>query len=179
MHMQRQKRVLRFSAVLVLVVLALTGFSTGRSRGHHYRSGHGSGGGGCSSSHQDHDETSSSYRRSYGSSSGTTGRGSYGGSAGASPSGRAYRADATVRLLSCATRTDPYTKVEVTNPNATGATFAVTVRLEDRAGRSVGSAGLDVTVPARGSRTARVPVDRADLARLGHCAPRPYAPAAR
>ncbi|MER6470522.1 hypothetical protein [Streptomyces collinus] len=177
MHMQRRKRVLRFSAVLVFVVLALTGFSTGRGRGHHYKSGHG--GGGCSSSHQDHDGTSSSYRRSYGGSSGTTSSGSRGGSAGASPSGRAHRDDATVRLLSCATKTDPYTKVEVTNPNATGATFSVTVRLEDRDGRSVGSAGLDVTVPARGSRTARIPVGEADLARLDRCVPRPDAPAAR
>ncbi|WP_317443924.1 hypothetical protein [Streptomyces collinus] len=177
MHMQRQRRVLRFSAVLVLVVLALTGFSTGRGRGHHYKSGHG--GGGCSSSHQDHDETSSSYRRSYGSSSGTTSSGSYGSSAGASPSGRSHRDDATVRLLSCATKPDPYTKVEVTNPNATGATFSVTVRLKDRDGGSVGFADLDVTVPAHGSRTARIPVDKADLARLDHCEPRPDAPATR
>ncbi|MFD9092798.1 hypothetical protein [Streptomyces collinus] len=177
MHMQRRKRVLRFSAVLVFVVLALTGFSTGRGRGHHYKSGHG--GGGCSSSHQDHDGTSSSYRRSYGSSSGTTSGGSYGRSAGASPSGSTHRDDATVRLLSCATKTDPNTRVEVTNPNATGATFTVTVRLVDSGGRSIGSAVQDVTVPARGSRTARIPAAEADLARLDHCEPRPAAPAAR
>ncbi len=178
--MQRRTRVLRFSAVLVFVVLALTGFSTGhgRGRGHHYNSGHG--GGGCSSSHQDHDETSSSYRRSYGGTSGTTNSGSYGGSPSASPGGAGvYRDDATVRLLSCATRTDPYTKVEVTNPNATGATFSVTVWLKDRGGRSVGFGDLDVTVPAHGSRTARIPVAKADLAHLDHCEPRPNAPATR
>ncbi|MGW0410430.1 hypothetical protein ACWERI_31890 [Streptomyces collinus] len=174
MHMQRRKRVLRFSAVLVLVVLALTGFSTGRGRGHHYRSGHGSGGG-CSSSHQDHDETSSSYRRSYGSSSRTTSS----GSAGTSPSPSAYLDDATVRLLSCATKRDPYTKVQVTNPNATGATFSVTVHLKDRSDQDVDFDDLDVTVPARGSRTARIPVDKADLPRLDHCEPGPNAPAAR
>ncbi|MFE9494628.1 hypothetical protein [Streptomyces collinus] len=177
MHMQRQKRVLRFSAVLVFVVLALTGFSRGHSRGHHYKSGHG--GGGCSSSHQDHDETSSSYRRSYGSSSGTTSSGSYGRSSGTSPSPSAYLDDATVRLLSCATKTDPYAKVQVTNPNATRATFAVTVYLKDRSGRSIDFDDLDVTVPAHAGRTARIPVDKADLARLDHCEPQPNAPAAR
>ncbi|WP_330458407.1 hypothetical protein OIB37_16775 [Streptomyces sp. NBC_00820] len=71
--MNSRGRGLRFTAVLALVVLALTGFS----RGGHSRHG-GGGGGGCSSSHQDHDGSSSSYSSSGG--GGYSGGSSYGDS---------------------------------------------------------------------------------------------------
>ncbi|OQQ20225.1 hypothetical protein B0675_06760 [Streptomyces sp. M41(2017)] len=69
--MYTRGRTLRFTAVSVMVVLALTGFSTGRhgSRSHH------SSGGGCSSSRQDHDSSSSTS---------TSGGGSYGGGSSSS-----------------------------------------------------------------------------------------------
>ncbi|GAA4315421.1 hypothetical protein GCM10023086_37240 [Streptomyces venetus] len=80
--MRIRGRKLKFTAVLVLVVLALTGFSTGRGRGgSHGHSSSGGHGGGCSSSSQDHDSSSSSTSGggygSGGSSSGSSG-GSYG-----------------------------------------------------------------------------------------------------
>jgi hypothetical protein len=53
--MQLRGRTLRFAAVLMFVVLALTRFSSGRSRGHYRKSSHSSGGG-RSSSHHDHDD---------------------------------------------------------------------------------------------------------------------------
>ncbi|MEU6809105.1 hypothetical protein ABZ920_08880 [Streptomyces sp. NPDC046831] len=74
--MRIRGRGLRFTAVLAVTVLALTGFS--RGHGHSGRHGGGSGGG-CSSSRQDHDG-SSSY-------------GSGGGSGGSSGSGYAGSGD--------------------------------------------------------------------------------------
>ncbi|MFI6936644.1 hypothetical protein [Streptomyces sp. NPDC050287] len=75
MNTRGHTRTLKFTAVLAMVVLALTGFSTGR-HGHRGGSGSSSGGsGGCSSSSQDHDGSSSSNSSS---SSSTSGGGSYG-----------------------------------------------------------------------------------------------------
>jgi hypothetical protein len=167
--------------VLVLVVLALTGFSSGRGRGgsHGHRS---SGGGGCSSSSQDHDSSRSSTSSggSYGS-SGTSG-GSYGsddddygsssssgGSSynrrphyGSTPtsssgSGKALK-DGTARLVDCATPAAPYATVEVRNPNGRKADFSVSVTFEDAQGITVVSRYGDVTVPANGTATVDVRV---------------------
>ncbi|EFL32899.1 predicted protein [Streptomyces viridochromogenes DSM 40736] len=76
--MRIRGRKLKFTAVLVLVVLALTGFSTGRGRGgSHGHSSSGGHGGGCSSSSQDHDSSSSSTSGGGYGSGGSSG-GSYG-----------------------------------------------------------------------------------------------------
>ncbi|MEU6088976.1 hypothetical protein ABZ865_19550 [Streptomyces sp. NPDC047085] len=157
--MQHRGRTLRFTAVLMFVVLALTGFSSGRSRGHH-KSSHSSGGG-CSSSHQDHDDSDDN---AYDDSNGDTGNGSSG-----------YLEDATVELVSCATRKKPYATVEVTNPNDTGATFSVTVYYKDRRSKFIDYEDVDVTVPANGTQTAKIPFNKAYLARLDHCEPQPNA----
>ncbi|MFE2095969.1 hypothetical protein [Streptomyces sp. PTD9-10] len=161
--MKTRGRTIRFTAVLMFVVLALTGFSSGhgRSRGHHYKSGHSSGGGGCSSSHQDHDdEDNDSYDSSYSDSDDTSDGG-----------GGSYLQDATVKLVSCATRKKPYATVELTNPNGTGATFSVTVYYKDRRSKFIDYDDLDVTVPAHGMQTARIPFNEAYFARLDHCEP--------
>ncbi|MET8023407.1 hypothetical protein [Streptomyces avermitilis] len=72
--MYTRGRTLKFTAVLAIVVLALTGFSRGRGHG----GSHSSGGGGCSSSSQNHDSSSSSTSGggSYSSGSTTSGSGS-------------------------------------------------------------------------------------------------------
>ncbi|MGY3202382.1 hypothetical protein [Streptomyces sp. TE5632] len=195
--MQSRGNTLKLTAVAALVVLTLTGFSTGR--GHGRGGGGGDGGGGCSSSSQNHDSSPKSgggshrdddddddyydgyYDNNYDNNydSGTdTGGGSTGGSSGSSSSSLR---DATVELLSCASKTVPYATVRVTNPNAVDGVFTVTVDFEDRAGRTVASPVQRVAVAADDTATARVKVggDRKRAARVSACDPDPYAPATR
>ena len=179
--MQTRGRKLRYTAVLVLVVLALTGFSSGRGRGGSH--GHRGGGGGCSSSSQDHDSSRSSTSSggSYGSSSSSGGsygsddddygssssggnsytrRPNYGStptSSSGSGSGKALK-DGTARLVRCATPAAPYATVEVRNPNGRKADFSVSVTFEDAQGITVVSRYGDVTVPANGTATVDVRV---------------------
>ncbi|MFG2679306.1 hypothetical protein [Streptomyces sp. NPDC048392] len=179
--MTTRGRALRFTAISALVVLGLTGFSTGR---HGHGHGHGGdGGGGCSSSGQDHDSSSSTsgggaYKDddTYGSSSGggyhdhdddtydgdTTGSGSTGGTGGTG------REAATAELVTCATESDPYATVEVTNPNGTEHTFAVTVLFKDAADATIADGREETTVPARGVAEVRVPLDGSTTP--DHCA---------
>ncbi|MCE0446922.1 hypothetical protein [Streptomyces tricolor] len=163
---------LRLTAVSVLVVLALTGF---KGRGHGHSGGDG-GGGGCSSSGQDHDSSSST------SSGGGYGSGTHhdyddddygddssgGSSGGSSASGHE---DGTARLVSCATVRHPYATVEVTNPNAATSTFDVHLVFEDADDMTVNGTIEEVTVPANGTRTVRVPVDNAEESapQVDHC----------
>jgi hypothetical protein len=164
MNTRGYTRTLKFTAVLAMVVLALTGFSTGR---HGHRGSSSGGGGGCSSSSQDHDSSSSN------SSSSTSGGGSYGsgsdddayggstadsyGSTGSSGNrwsggGSSYQRrpthrstptasgsgkalmDGRARLISCATGTRPYATVEITNPNNREAEFQARVMFYDAQG---------------------------------------------
>nr|BFD84237.1 hypothetical protein StreXyl84_36380 [Streptomyces sp. Xyl84] len=202
--MRIRGRGLRFTAVLAVVVLALTGFSRGHGHG-----GHGSGGsGGCSSSRQDHDTSSSSSSGggTYGSGtdgtyapedddtygSGGSGTGTTGGSSShrrrpdlgptATPSGGGTETrlqDARVRLLSCATEKKPYATVELTNPNDRRGTFTATVTFQDAHGGTIRSALRETDVPANGRRTVRVDAGApGDGVRPAHCTVDPAAPAA-
>ncbi|MFD8426833.1 hypothetical protein ACFV1R_04415 [Streptomyces coelicoflavus] len=157
--MTSRGRALRYTAISALVVLSLTGFSTGRH-------GHGGdGGGGCSSSGQDHDGSSS-----------TSGGGAYkddddtygsGGSGhhdddtddGGSGGGDTHAMSATLELIACATETEPYATVEVTNPNDSECTFPVTVRFIDVDDRDLAEGHEEATVPARGVTEVRIPFD--------------------
>ncbi|MEV5549583.1 hypothetical protein AB0L35_26170 [Streptomyces sp. NPDC052309] len=173
--MTTRGRALRFTAVSALVVLTLTGFSTGR--GHGGGSGDG-GGGGCSSSGQDHDSSSSSSSggggyRDHDYDDDTYDDETYGSGGGGSDS--TPLEDATVELVTCATKTTPYATVEVTNPNTTEGTFTVTVDFLDAAGDPVDSAYTDVTVPAGTTKTAEVQLDETYLPLLDHCEPAPEA----
>ncbi|WP_460066801.1 hypothetical protein [Streptomyces sp. YKOK-I1] len=159
---------LRFAAVSALVVLALTGFSTGshhgigKSSGKH-RSGSSDsdssgGGGGCSSSSQDHDGSSSGGSSSGGSSS-TTGQ------------------DAVVDLLICATESDPYATVRLTNPNSTGDHFTVTVRFFDADSQELEERTADAYVAGDDTTTVQVAMSSASVAaKVDHCEPEAYAP---
>lgn len=157
--MHTRGRRLRFTAVLALTVLTLTGFSTGR---HHSHSRHGSSGGGCSSSSQDHDTSTSSGGTTGGSSGGSsyTHRPTYRStptSTATSGSGSSLR-DGTARLVSCATATKRYATVEVGNPNSRKATFSVDVTFKDAQDNEVDFDYADVKVPANGKATVRVRV---------------------
>lgn len=179
--------------MLVLVVLALTGFSSGRGRGGSHGHSGGGGGGGCSSSGQDHDSSRSSTSSggSYGSGGSTSSSGgSYGsddddhassGSSytrrpnhGSTPtsssgSGRALK-DGTAKLVSCATPAAPYATVEVRNPNGRKARFSVSVTFEDVQGITVVDRYGDVTVPANGTATVEVRVGGSGLVdSVDHC----------
>ncbi|MFD6919416.1 hypothetical protein ACFV99_04245 [Streptomyces sp. NPDC059944] len=200
--MYTRGRTLRFTAVSAMVVLALTGFSTGRhgSRSHH------SSGGGCSSSRQDHDSSSStsgggsygggssssdpyggSSSDPYGGSSddaygsGTSTGGSTGGTYRSRPTHRSTSTatssatsrslkDGTAVLEHCASEADPYTKVEVRNPNGREALFTVKVGYKDETGFTLADTTGQVSVPAKGRATLRVAAAGTGvLDRIDHC----------
>ncbi|MFD9317073.1 hypothetical protein ACFWDQ_05055 [Streptomyces sp. NPDC060053] len=178
--MDRRGQKLKFTAVAVVVVLALTGFST--SKGHSRGSSHSGGGGGCSSSSQNHDSSSSSS----GGGSGSTYHDydddddytddTYGD--GGSSSTSTTQQDATVELVDCATPSEAYATVEVTNPNATGGYFTVTVDFLDAGSDRVEERSTDEYVG--GNDTATVQVDLSSpgvAAKVDHCDPEQYAPA--
>ncbi len=174
------KRGIKLAAVSGIVVLALTGFSTGRGHGH--SRGHSSGGGGCSSSSQDHDSSSNSSTSGGGSSGSTYGADDdvYGTSSGGSgytrrPHHRSTPSpsatgntkspqNGTVRLIKCADATRPYATVQVSNPNSKSMRFDVHVAFLDVNGGTVEALFHEVQVPAKGKVTAKVPVGGDDLA---------------
>ncbi|MEV7735029.1 hypothetical protein AB0O75_23645 [Streptomyces sp. NPDC088921] len=159
--MHTRGRVLKFTAVSVLVVLSLTGFSTGHKSSGRHKSSHSDSdsGGGCSSSSQDHDSYS-------------TGSGSSGGS---SSSRTKVLEHGSARLVSCATRTDPYSTAEVTNPNSRKGTFKVSFSFDDKGGHLLSVEYPEVTVPAKGTATVRVNASAALLKHLDHCRVEPEA----
>ena len=173
--------IFRLTAVSVLVVFALTGFSSGRKHG----GGDHGGGGGCSSSRQDHDSSSSGGSSTYGGS--TSSGGSSGGASGGSSSGGSSSThapvtvveDARVSLVACATRKAPYMTVKVTNPNKRVETFEITVRFLDARGAVIAAPVTEDLVGGKKTEEVRIPVGDADLAaRVDRCEVDPYAPAA-
>ncbi|MBJ6633066.1 hypothetical protein [Streptomyces sp. I5] len=154
--MTSRGKTLRLAAVSTLVVLALTGFSTGR--GHGGSSGDG-GGGGCSSSSQNHDSSSGGSHRDYDDDD----YGSSGGSGGSGGSEASISPDAaTVTLVDCASEETPYATVEVTNTDTVDGTFSVTVVFRDAAGEELDSGTEEVSVPAGGTTPVRIPVNDAE-----------------
>lgn len=161
--MTTRGRALRYTAISALVVLSLTGFSTGR-HGH----GHGGdGGGGCSSSSQDHDSSSSTsgggdaYKDDDTYGSGGSGYHDYDDDTNGDGTGGGdtHAMSATLELIACATETEPYATVEVTNPNDSEYTFPVTVRFIDVYGTELTAGHEEATVPAGGVTEVRIPFD--------------------
>ncbi|MFF1544029.1 hypothetical protein [Streptomyces sp. NPDC058291] len=178
--MDRRGHGLRFTAVAVFVVLALTGFSSGRHHGH----GSSHSGGGCSSSGQDHDSSSSSGGTSgsryhdYDDDDDYTGGASGSGGSSSSSSSSTALQDATVRLIDCATPSRAYATVEVANPNATGARFTVTVAFLDARSERVEEGTEDAYVAGNDTTTVQVDLSSpGDAAKVDHCDPEPHAPA--
>ncbi|MGV9506292.1 hypothetical protein ACWDQZ_11850 [Streptomyces tendae] len=170
--MKTRGRALRYTAISALVILSLTGFSTGR----HGHGGDGSGGG-CSSSGQDHDSSSSTSGggdayKDDDDTYGTGGSGyhdydddTYGDDSGSGGSGEAEAAD--LRLITCVMEDQPWSTVEVTNPNAVESTFSVTVLFKDADGTTIDEGTEEVTVPADGVSAVRVPFDGSGIP--DHC----------
>ncbi|MFI0241490.1 hypothetical protein [Streptomyces sp. NPDC016845] len=179
------KRGMKLTAVATMVVLALTGFSTGRGHGGSHSGGSG-GGGGCSSSSQDHDSSSGSSSSSgsggssgydddddddssYGddssgstSSSGGSGytrRPGYRSTPSSSAAGDGDPRYAKARLVRCATPQKPYATVEVINENSRTATYTVHVTFRDEQGFEVDDAMARVKVGGDDKATVKVLVD--------------------
>ncbi|MEU9730699.1 hypothetical protein [Streptomyces sp. NPDC048002] len=180
--MDLRGRGLRFTAVTAMVVLALTGFSSGR--GHGGGGDGGGGGGGCSSSGQNHDSSSST-------SGGSSGSGGYDdddhdtdydtdydadtGSGSGSGSSEALQ-DGTVELVSCATEQNPYATVELTNPHTYGSYFTVTVDFLDASANLVEQRTADEFVAAGETATVQVDLSNGGVAaRVAECEAEPYA----
>ncbi|MET8011137.1 hypothetical protein ABZU86_00970 [Streptomyces sp. NPDC005271] len=175
------RRGLRLGAVLTVVLVALTGF---KGRGHSH--GHGGGGGGCSSSASHH--SGSGYGSSSGSGSGSGGYSDsddYSSSTGSSSGGSRYRdyndddygdsasssgssggsassdePEATV--VTCADKDkgeNPAATVKVRNRSGSADTYMVDMEFRDKNGAVVTSGSANVPVPARETRTVRVPLD--------------------
>ncbi|MET9304914.1 hypothetical protein ABZX68_06195 [Streptomyces cellulosae] len=177
--MTSRGKTLKLTAVSALVVLTLTGFSTGR--GHGGSSGHHDGdssGGGCSSSSQNHDSSSGSHRDyddddDYDDEYGSGSSGSGGSEASPSPDA------ATVTLVDCASEQTPYATVEVTNDDTVDGTFSVTVVFKDAAGEELTRGTEEVSVTAGETSSVRVPVDdEASVPQIDECELDSYAPAA-
>jgi hypothetical protein len=154
--MHSRGRVLKFTAVMAMVVLALTGFSSGHKSSGRHKSSHrdSDSGGGCSSSRQNHDSytpRTTSTRRS------------------------SALQDGTALVVSCATKAIPYATVEVTNPNSRQATFEVEFAFVDAAGKSLSSQTKQISVPARGTSNVQVKASQSLLAELDHCQVEPEA----
>ncbi|MFD8520404.1 hypothetical protein ACFV2D_10350 [Streptomyces capillispiralis] len=172
--MNSRGNTLRLTAVSALVVLTLTGFSTGRGGGSGGGDGSG-GGGGCSSSSQNHDSSGSGGSHNDYDDDDYDDTGSGDAGADTSPADQ----DATVELVDCASPTAPYATVEVTNPNATTGSFTVTVTFRDASGAEVTAPVKDVLVPGGDTVTVRVEIGDATAAsRVADCDPEPYAPPA-
>ncbi|MFJ4625177.1 MULTISPECIES: hypothetical protein [unclassified Streptomyces] len=178
--MHTRGRRLRFTAVLALTVLTLTGFSTGR---HHSHSRHGSSGGGCSSSSQDHDTSTSSGGTTHGSTNGSTHRSrpTYRSTPTATSSATARPLkDGTAVLKRCASLDDPYSTVEVRNPNGREALFTVKIAYKNSNGSTLADTTSQVSVPANGRATLRMAAAGTGiLDRLDHCEVAPRATADR
>ncbi|MGA5284092.1 hypothetical protein ACPCSK_27315 [Streptomyces griseoincarnatus] len=159
--MTSRGKTLKLTAVSALVVLALTGFSTGRGHGGTSGGDHdGGGGGGCSSSSQNHDSSSGGSHRDYDDDDYDDDYGSSGGSGGSEASMSPDAA--TVTLVDCASEETPYATVEVTNTDTVDGTFSVTVVFRDAAGEELDSGTEEVSVPAGGTTPVRISVNDAE-----------------
>ncbi|MET8495666.1 hypothetical protein ABZW15_30135 [Streptomyces cellulosae] len=178
--MTSRGKTLKLTAVSALVVLTLTGFSTGR--GHGGSSGHhdGDSGGGCSSSSQNHDSSSGGSHRDYDDDDYDDYDDDYGSSGGSGGSEASMSPEAaTVTLVECASEQTPYATVEVTNDDTVDGTFSVTVVFKDAAGEELTRGTEEVLVPAGETTTAEVPVDdETSLPQIDECELDSYAPAA-
>ncbi|WP_406146762.1 hypothetical protein [Streptomyces sp. NBC_01012] len=159
------RRQMRFAAVLVVVVLALTGFSTSSHGGKSGKSRSGksssSSGGGCSNSkksngsyhHHDYDDDDD-----YGS---TTGGSTY---ESATPAANASDAPA-VRVIRCAQpkkgkrRAMTSSSVEIRSTAAQSETYEVDVKFVDAKGLTVDTGDADVEVGAGETKVLTVAMD--------------------
>ncbi|MER6343573.1 hypothetical protein ACWC10_18385 [Streptomyces sp. NPDC001595] len=176
-------RHVRAVAVLLGVTVALTGArhsGGGGCGGGSNSSSSSSGSGGTTGGHYDSDDDyDTDYDSDYDSGSGydygsgvtpdeTSGSGTGGEAAGLE--------DATVKLVDCVTGKAPYARVEITNPNASTAQFAVDVTFENRSGGAVKQETWYLEVRGADTLTADIRMNNTSRAREAtHCAVDEYA----
>ncbi|MFF4243878.1 hypothetical protein ACFYY2_05325 [Streptomyces sp. NPDC001822] len=167
------RRRIRFAAVLVVVVLALTGFSTSSHGGRSgkSRSG-GSGGGGCSNS----SKSNGSYH-DYDDDYDDTSSGSSGGSGyeSATPAATASEEPA-LRVIRCAgprkgrRAGSKSSSVEIRSTAMSGHLYDVVVTFVDAKGLTVDTGRIEAEVKAGESRIVQVPMDSPRLvSRVKRC----------
>lgn len=172
------RRGLRLTAVVAVVLVALTGF---KSRGGRHGSG---GGGGCSNSsssshHSSSGSGSGGYSDSddYNSSTGSSGADSGGyryndrydsndsSSSSGSSSGGSAKTDrpvSTATVVKCAGKDksgDPAATVKVRNDTGTSRTFVVEMEFRDKQGSKVTSGSAYARVPAKKTKSVKVLLD--------------------
>ncbi|MEU0281729.1 hypothetical protein [Streptomyces sp. NPDC006195] len=164
------RRRLKIAAVLVVVVLALTGFSSstggksGKSRGSSGGSG-GGGGGGCSNSKK----SNGSYSGSHADDDSDYGSDDDYGSSGSSYGDPTPAATATdgpeARVVTCVRKAKgkrkavTYATVRVTADSGLTDTYEVDVRFEDASGSVVDFGDANVELEGGETTTVRVPMD--------------------
>lgn len=142
-------RRIRFGAVLVAVVFALTGFSSGHKSGHKS-----SGGGGCSSSKSDKSNSGSSNRTT--TDNHNTSRGS-GSTASPTPSPTGTGPLARAEVVTCSGPGRPEVTVKVTSLASTERTVEVRIKIDNASGTVERTSGR-VTLKKGESRTIEIPV---------------------
>ncbi|MFF9914319.1 hypothetical protein [Streptomyces sp. NPDC013457] len=155
----RAGRRLRFSAVLVVVVLALTGFQTGKSSGGSGGKSRGSSsGGGCSSSKKKNNDYDYDHDLSSGDSSGSGGSDAYPTDSAPSPTVTSSAVPAEVTVVDCvkfaqkkrkgrpARKADTTASVRITSRASVTETFRVELEFQDAGGMKRDEASEDVTV---------------------------------
>ncbi|MFJ2946680.1 hypothetical protein ACIO8H_03395 [Streptomyces sp. NPDC087226] len=159
----------------VMVVLALTGFSSGRD------------GGGCSNSGQEHDGSAPDVGAPVSSSPTASPSASPSGDGSGSqptptPSPSRSKApplkDGTAVLVRCVSVDDPYATVEIRNPNGRDAVLNLRVSFADANGFVLFEAGGQISVPAKDTWTYRVPAKSPHLDKIVRCDVDPVAKAA-
>ncbi|MFJ5103111.1 hypothetical protein [Streptomyces sp. NPDC088554] len=165
------RRRLKFTVVLLAVVLALTGFqsSKGKSGGSRGKgsssSGSGSSGGGCSNSKKNNGAYSGAGAVSHhdddsGSDSGSTGGGStYTTAPTSTTDGVEARVITCVRKAKGKRKAVTYATVRVEADQGPMGVYEVDVTFRDAAGRVVDSAEQDVALAGGETRTLQIPMD--------------------
>ncbi|WP_246097702.1 hypothetical protein [Streptomyces botrytidirepellens] len=155
------RRGLRFTAVLMVVLVALTGFKS-KSRGSR---GHSSGGGcSSSSSHQSGYGSGSDSDDSYSGSGGSRYRDNnrYGSTPSAGGTASASPKEPETTVVTCAGRDkdgDPAATVKVRNRSGSSELYIVEMTFLDKSGGEVTRGSGNVRVPAGRTETVRVPLD--------------------
>ncbi|WP_250287996.1 hypothetical protein [Streptomyces atroolivaceus] len=165
------RRQIRFAAVLVVVVLALTGFSTSSHGGRSGKSSGGSGGGGCSSSKK----SNSGYRDyddDHDSSSSSSGGSTY---ESATPEATASEAP-VLRVVRCAQpkkgkrKAQTSSSIEIRSTAMTTQVYEVDVTFVDAKGLTVDTGEAEVELGAGDSTIISVPMDSPRLvSRVKRC----------
>ncbi|MFH8756486.1 hypothetical protein [Streptomyces atroolivaceus] len=163
------RRQIRFAAVLVVVVLALTGFSTSSHGGRSGKSSGGSGGGGCSSSKK----SNNGYRDyDHDSSSSSSGGSTY---ESATPEATASEAP-SLRVVRCAQpkkgkrKAQTSSSIEIRSTAMTTQVYEVDVTFVDAKGLTVDTGEAEVELGAGDSTIISVPMDSPRLvSRVKRC----------